>query len=157
MHYPRRVILWVGVIVVFALFIWFFLPQTAARELTPERMTIQIGNLPLKVFVADTPELRTQGLSGARSLLPGTGMLFMFNEVGDYGFWMKDMNFDIDIIWINKNMKVIGIEKNISKDSYPKLYTPPAPILYALEVPAGFSDSQRIKVGNRLSVNLPSF
>jgi uncharacterized membrane protein (UPF0127 family) len=154
MNYPRRVILWVGIIIVFALFVWLFLPTIAADRDSIKRTTIQIGNLPLTALVVDTPELRQKGLGGTRSLLPGTGMLFIFEEPGRHMFWMKDMNFDLDIVWIDQRLKVVGIEKDVSKDSYPKAFTPPSSILYVLEVPAGFSDSHHIKVGDRLSVNL---
>ena len=41
-------------------------------------------------------------------------MLFRFSQAEKYSFWMKDMRFPLDIIWI-KNREVVHIEKNISE------------------------------------------
>ena len=64
------------------------------------------------VEVADTLNEREKGLSGKQSLEINKGMLFIFEKETLSGFWMKDMNFPIDIIWIDKNMRIIGIEKS---------------------------------------------
>ena len=89
--------------------------------------------------IANTDAERTQGLSGRASLPAGTGLLFVFESPGKYGFWMKDMNFPIDIVWLGDGMLPVGIEKNVSPDSYPQVFYPPVPVRYVLEVNAGES------------------
>jgi hypothetical protein len=51
-------------------------------------------------------------------------MLFVFASSTRPGFWMKDMKFPIDIIWINADKEVVGIESNIATSTFPKLFFP---------------------------------
>jgi uncharacterized membrane protein (UPF0127 family) len=106
---------------------------------------ISIGSKTIPVTIADTEEERNLGLSGTKSLNSDTGKLFVFDSDGIYGFWMKDMAYDIDIIWIDSDFKVIAINKSVSKDSYPEIFLPSREVLYVLEVPAGFSTDNDIK------------
>ena len=103
------------------------------------------------VGVADTSYLQHRGLSGEKSLDTDEGMFFIFQNPGKYGFWMKNMLFPIDIVWIDQNLKIIGIEKNVSPDTYPKTFYPPENVLYVLEISAGRANSSNIKIGD--SVN----
>ena len=52
------------------------------------------------IEVADTDASRQQGLSDRDGLCAECGMLFVFPQNGYYGFWMKDMNFNIDIVFL---------------------------------------------------------
>ncbi len=113
-------------------------------------------NSVFSVEIADTEIERNLGLSGRESLAKGSGMLFVFDEPAVYGFWMKDMNFPIDIIWISGN-KIIGWEENVNPepgipDSDLKRYYPPEAIYMALEVPAGTVSSENIGVGDEISL-----
>ena len=74
----------------------------------------------------------------------------MFEKPEKEGFWMKDMKFSIDIIWIDENMSVIHIEKSLSPDTYPKVYYPESPAKYVLEVSAGQADSLGLKIGDKI-------
>ena len=85
----------------------------------------------------DTRESREQGLSHACSFDKKEGMLFKFEEKGTYGFWMKDMDFALDIIWLDENLKVIDKIENLSPNTYPNVYYPKSEALYVLEVMAG--------------------
>ena len=58
--------------------------------------------------VLDTPELRTKGLSGILFLPVYEGRWFVFDEAGMYGFWMKDMNFPIDIVWVDDTFRIVS-------------------------------------------------
>lgn len=87
--------------------------------------------------IADTPQERKQGLSGRKNLATSTGLLFVFDQPGTYGFWMKDMNFPIDIIWLDKNKKTLGQTKNLKPESFPKIFYSPPNTSYALEINAG--------------------
>lgn len=115
----------------------------------PHQSVLLDGN-PLRVVVADTPELRTNGLSKVSGLAPDEGMLFTFNEPGLYGFWMKDMEFPLDIFWLDKKGEVVHIEKNLLPDTYPDRFSSESPAVYVLELPAGFADKYSIEKGSLL-------
>ena len=115
-----------------------------------ERVTI--GDTYIKALVSDTEDERSQGLSGRSGLEEGEGMLFVFEYPARYGFWMKEMNFAIDIIWISAEKEVLAIEKGLEPSTFPTVFYPPDKVLYVLEVPSGFSDTAKIEVGQTLSI-----
>ena len=106
--------------------------------------------------IASTDPERVQGLSGRTSLLPNYGMLFIFDQPGNYGFWMKDMNFSLDMLFADTQGKVVTIAADATPESYrqnpPQVFYPSAPILYVLEVPAGFAAAHNIRQGDTLVV-----
>lgn len=108
---------------------------------------IEIGNTWVSADVAITEAEREQGLSGRQALGVNEGMLFIHPSSGQFSYWMKDMLFPIDIIWINADRQIVGVTQNISPGSYPETFSPRVPILYALEVPAGFSNRNHIVPG----------
>ena len=110
---------------------------------------LEIGEKIIQIEIADTDAKRIQGLSNRESLPTDTGLLFIFPTPTTPSFWMKDMHFPIDIIWLDANWKIIGIEKNLTPETYPKLFFPPSPIKYVLEVNAGFSTKNNLKTGDR--------
>ncbi len=109
---------------------------------------LTVGQTSITVEMADTETTRAQGLSGRRGLADHTGMLFVFDKPGFYGFWMKDMKFSLDMIWIDENWKVVDITKNASPKSFPGTYMSSEPVKYVLEVPAGFTEQNNIKIGD---------
>lgn len=131
--------------------------------------TVAIGSTTVAVQVADTPATRTQGLSGRETICGASlrqgcggaqqGMLFVFEAPGHWGFWMKDMNFPIDMLFANASGRIVTVEQNLSPASYnaqdpqaSKIYYPAAPAKYVLEVPAGFAAAHGIAVGSKLVV-----
>jgi uncharacterized protein len=111
---------------------------------------IFIGQTKVLVSIADTQPERERGLSGVPSLPQNAGKLFIFQAPESPGFWMKEMRFPIDIIWIAQDMKVVGINQNLAPETYPEVFTPPQAIQYVLEVPAGFAQANEIKIGDIL-------
>ncbi len=109
---------------------------------------IKIANQEIKVELALTSEQKEKGLGGRSELGEDTGMLFIFEKPGKYSFWMKDMNFPIDIIWFDENLKVIYIQKNAMPESYPETYGPNENAKYVLEVVAGFADKNNLQLGD---------
>jgi uncharacterized membrane protein (UPF0127 family) len=77
-------------------------------------------------------------------------MLFVFDKPSIYPFWMKDMNFPIDMIWIGENDEVVYIEKNAQPDSYPETFVSSQNAKYVLEVISSFSEKNNLKVGDRV-------
>ena len=112
---------------------------------------IYISGKKLTVDIANTPEKQTLGLSYRKSMAEDSGMLFIFPKPTTVGFWMKDMNFALDFIWIDANGKIIGIDKDILPNTYPKTFSPPSPIKYVLEVNAGWSDRNGVRIGDEMN------
>ncbi|MFA6227217.1 MAG: DUF192 domain-containing protein [Candidatus Paceibacterota bacterium] len=129
---------------------------TLEKPTTPcikyDKAQIEIGGKIIEVDVSDTDYKREVGLSGRNLLSDDTGMLFIFEKEGNYGFWMKDMNFPIDIVWINTDFSVIGIEKSVAISTYPKAFGQDYFAKYVLELPSGFSDKNSLMVGNKISI-----
>jgi uncharacterized membrane protein (UPF0127 family) len=113
--------------------------------------TISLGQVQIPVTIADTPEKQEQGLSNTISLPENAGKFFVFKDIGKYGFWMKDMNYSLDIIWIDENLKIIAISKDLKPETYPTVFYPPSPVKYVLEVNAGFSTRNNIIVNQLLT------
>jgi hypothetical protein len=119
----------------------------------PVNIYVEIGGQSVKVDLAVTGAEQAQGLSGRESLSPDEGMLFIFSKPGKYAFWMKDMNFPIDMIWITPDMKIDYIKKNALPNLYPETYGPgkdDADAKYVLEVSTGFSDKNNLKIGDSI-------
>lgn len=114
---------------------------------------VKVGGVQYLAHVADTAILRAKGLSGRKELKEGEGMLFIFEKEGEYGFWMKDMLFPIDIIWI-AGKRVVGFSENLSheKSQQSVIYNPPEPVDMVLEVSAGQVKNSRIKIGDSVLI-----
>lgn len=117
---------------------------------------LQVGNQILFVEVAAVPGQMQQGLSGRTAMTDNQGMLFDFgDQTTNPAFWMKDMKFNLDFIWI-KNNRIIFITENVqapqsSLENLP-LYYPPQPINQVLEVNAGWAEKNGIIVGDDVSL-----
>ncbi len=117
-----------------------------------DKVTITTPRGAVTAEVADTKGSREHGLSGRSSLNKGEGMLFVFDAPGRYGWWVKDMNFPVDIVWINTKGIVVEIERNIQPDSYPKTYINNADANYVLEIGAGEGDRQGLFIGTKVKI-----
>lgn len=113
---------------------------------------VRIGNAAVTVELARTSEEVQRGLSGRMSLPESSGLLFIFGAPDRYRFWMPDMYFPIDIIWINGG-KVVDISADVSNEFdplKPKFYSPREPAQYVLEVNAGFAARHGIRIGDEV-------
>lgn len=117
------------------------------------KQEIYIKNIKLSVDIADEPHEQTQGLSGKEYMAENEGMIFIFPESIIPAFWMKDMRFALDIIWIDAKNTIIGIEKNVLPETFPKIFSPPSPVKYVLEVNAGWSSNNKVNSGDKLKLN----
>jgi len=106
----------------------------------------------ISLEVVRTNRDRSRGLSGRSFLDSKEGMIFVFPTSGIYGFWMKDMNFPIDIAWIDSDFKIIHMEENISPETYPKKFKSTLPADYVVEVVSGFFKGHKIKAGDSLII-----
>ncbi len=140
--YILSIIITIGIL----FFIW---TDVSSHNKSPNESFVEIGGRKIPVEVADTAISRMRGLSGRENLPENTGMLFVFDKPGKYTFWMKDMKFAIDIIWI-ENGRVVDIWENAQPPSRGEIpsFTPEYPATYVLEVNAGFAKETDINVGD---------
>lgn len=126
-------------------------PVSAVPEL-PARARITLREKPLLLELALTDDERRQGLSGREQLSPDEGMLFVFGEAGIFPFWMKEMKFPLDIIWI-RNGVVVDVASLPPPDglAYPATHTPTEPADMVLELVAGGAERYGLSEG----VSLP--
>ncbi len=113
---------------------------------------LEIGNKTISVEIAQTEAERTKGLSGRKNLSPDSGMLFIFDKPDFYQFWMKDMNFPLDIVWLDKNYQVVDLTENLLPSSYPATVTSLKLAQFVLEMASGSIEGLQIKVGDRLKL-----
>jgi uncharacterized protein len=114
--------------------------------------TVYIGSAAVVVTVADTEQKRIQGLSGVKKLDEREGKLFVFDTDARHGIWMKDMLIPLDIIWIDKDLRVVSFKENVSPQTFPEAFRPDADARFVLEMNAHFVSSLRVQVGDRLTV-----
>ncbi len=107
---------------------------------------------PLRVMVASTTADLQHGLSDRAALSPTEGMLFVFDKDDYQGIWMKDMNFPIDIVWLDKNGIIVDYAQNVKPDTYPKVFEPKVPARFVIETSAYFIESFVIKVGDHVEI-----
>ncbi len=115
---------------------------------------IQIGSATITAEVVNTEEARALGLSGRASFKDGEGMLFVFEHEGQWGIWMKDMHFSIDILWLDAAGTVVTVASNVSPETYPESFHPEVPARYVLELPAGYAAKAGIVKGTRLELGI---
>ncbi len=116
---------------------------------TPVGFQVQDNVIALEI--ADSDAERQRGLSGRENLTSETGMLFVFKRAGYHAFWMPDMRFPLDIIWMDRNFLVVDIEEGVTPDTYPKLFYPSQEASFVLELNAGQAKEYGITTGSRLT------
>jgi len=119
-----------------------------------EMQTVCINDNCFEVEVVKGLTEKRRGLSFRKSLDQNTGMLFIYKREGFYSFWMKDMNFPLDIIWINKDKEIVYIEKNVQPCQDECLrYRPAEKAQYILEINSGLVDRLKIQKGDKLALD----
>lgn len=106
----------------------------------------------IKIKIADSNEERIKGLSNTEKLDEDSGLWFIFDKEDYYGIWMNDMNYSIDVIWVDKNRRVVHFEQNLSPETYPKVFKPKNKALYILEINAGLIKKSGIKIGDEINI-----
>lgn len=122
------------------------------QNLTKPSATIN-GNS-FELLFAKTEGDRQVGLSKYDKLDSGKGMLFLFEKPGYYRFWMKDMKFPIDIIFIkdDKILKIVDSAKVIKENTPLTIYFTDKPIDKVLEINAGLSKKYNFKIGEKVEL-----
>ena len=131
----------------------FFYSQSFAEKINYYHaiVTTSTGEK-IPVEVADTLKKRSLGLGNRPYLKKGWGMLFVFEERKPHRFWMKDMQFPLDIIWLD-NHRIVHINQNAkpaTSDNEPDVMTSPVPVNFVLEIAAGRAAKLKLKKGHQL-------
>jgi hypothetical protein len=108
---------------------------------------LSIGGSRFATEIAATELSREQGLSGRSNLDQNKAMLFTFDGTGTRCIWMRDMNFSIDIVWLNKQNQVTSIEQNVTPASYPSSFCHEG--YTVVEFAAGTVERLNIKLGDQ--------
>jgi uncharacterized protein len=130
--------------------------RSGGNNKTYRQVNVTVNGLVLVADIAATNEQRTRGLSLKDSLAQNEAMLFVFDNEAEHIFWMKDMKFPIDIIWIDSNKTVVHIEHNLEPCSSEVLcptYKPNDDSLYVLETVGGFAVEHDIVKGTQVDLN----
>ncbi len=137
-----------------------YLPQNQSQtQKGNELPAISVKSLNIKAKVASKPDERKNGLSKQESMPLDEGMLFVFENPGLFGIWMKDMKFAIDIIWIDENKKIVDIAANTPPEPSKKekeltIYRPTSNAKYVLEINAGLSTLNNLQIGDQVNFEL---
>ena len=111
----------------------------------PTGPAVVVGGTVFSVDIASTPDEKRIGLSGRKGLAPMSGMLFLYESGRPYEFWMKDMLFAIDIVWIAPDCTVGDITHELqppragAPDSEVLRARPSVEAAHVLEITAGAS------------------
>lgn len=112
---------------------------------------IKNGNV-LKIIdveYANTPEERNLGLMYRKSMAENQGMLFLFPEEEFRSFYMKNTEIPLDIIYLDKDKKIVSIAKNAKPFDETSLPSE-APAMYVLEINGGLSDKWQLEKGDEI-------
>jgi uncharacterized membrane protein (UPF0127 family) len=140
----------VGAVIFFFLFLQF-------RGMSYETATLAMGGELFMARVADSAPKRAQGLSGTDHLEKNEAMLFIMPTVGTFAFWMKDMQYPLDIVWVREGKiidiatRVPPVTPGISEEQVPR-YTSRLPIDAVVEVVAGTVDRLGLKIGDEIKI-----
>lgn len=116
-------------------------------EVRPIRMTTCVT-----LETARSNSALVRGLSGRASMDRDKGMLFVFPNPSRQCMWMKDMNFSLDMLWLDDQKQIIHIEKNVKPESYPNSYCGPSNSKYVVELNSGIVDQASLHEGQKLEL-----
>ncbi|MEY4731720.1 MAG: hypothetical protein RL681_666 [Candidatus Parcubacteria bacterium] len=141
-----------GVLIILGYYVFGIRPKSDYGQ-----ATVLLGGQEFRTDIADTADKQAIGLSGRPSLGQDEGMLFVFGGYASRTFWMPDMNFPIDIIWIKDDV-VVGSAENAQPEPGVsmfrlKRYSSPGPVDKVFEVSAGTVSRLGVKVGDRIVVS----
>jgi hypothetical protein len=148
-HIAIIVILVLGI----SLYIFNFMENKKNKNNEPQ---VCFNNKCFSVEVARTFNERAVGLMNRTELQKDSGMLFVFEEDGEYNFWMKNTLISLDMIWISSDKKVVFIKNNAEpcKQEVCESIKPNAIARYVLEINGGLAEQENIKPGDDVFILL---
>ena len=128
--------------------------MTIACPLQLPTSTISIKGNALAVEIASTPAARSCGLSNRSELPMNHGMLFIYPNIRNRTFWMKDTFIPLSIAFLHESGRIIKIEKMTPMQTEER-YHSSQPVKYAIEVNQGWFGTHAIEVGDTVEMKLP--
>lgn len=143
-----------GVVILLAVLAYL---QNFGRPIEARRSTLTVRGHVLDIEIADSMQERSVGLSNRDSLPENSGMLFIFENAGRHGFWMKDTRIPLDMVWI-KGDEILGVTKDVQPEPGKSIlnltvHYPPAEVDKVLELNAGTAERIGISTGDRIEVS----
>lgn len=137
----------------FSFLIFESVDKTELRD--GDLLKAKIGEKEIEVELALSPAKQYLGLSHREGLPKDQGMLFLFSKKSVKSFVMRDMRFDLDIVFIDEN-KIVDIYQNLpcDKDKQEILYSSSVAVDKVLELNAGFCEEYKIKIGDDFLVDI---
>lgn len=140
----------------------FYLSQKYLKDVFPfpqKTTTAAIRNNKFNLLIAKTDKEKEIGLSEKSSIDKDSGMLFVFDKPDYHKFWMKNMKFPIDILFLNKN-HIITIHSKVpapqdtalSKDENLPIYSPEEPSDMVIEINSGLSETYGFQKGDSVKI-----
>jgi uncharacterized membrane protein (UPF0127 family) len=108
--------------------------STFLKPISSDEPSIIIGEKTYTLTPLQTKEEREHGLSDTEKLDGDKGMLFIFDTPDKQGFWMKDMQYPISIIWLDADCVIAGVKALATPESFPEAFYPEKLSLYVIEV-----------------------
>lgn len=121
-------------IVAYAFFIG--LGALFATYINAESPRVTLGGKEYRAIVVDDKASKEKGLSGRGDIADDQAMLFVFDESSQQCFWMKDMRFPLDIVWVSATNRIVHIERDVSPSTYPNTFCPKVAAKYVVETNA---------------------
>lgn len=142
--------------IVLVLSVTIFLREKEVSQEPSAVLSIR-GNV-IRLMVADSPEERSRGLSRRTNLAENEGMLFVFDTPDYHSFWMKDMKFPLDIIFIRDD-RIVAVYENVlppnSEQETPSVVKPDEKANFVLEINAGQSSLYGFQKGDKVFLKRP--
>ncbi len=137
-----------------ALVLALFATACEAQPEPPAGPTVKIRDQVVSLEITSTRAEQARGLGGRDELPWGHGMLFEYPSPRFPGFWMKDMRFDIDIVWIREG-RIVDISHRVPHfDDGPGPTVRPRELTdTVLEVPAGYAQANGWRIGDRVTLD----
>ena len=134
-----------------ALSLFVFVVAVSLLLLLPKtHETLTLGGVKLNIARATTIAQQAKGLSGRPQVKADEGLLFVFsNSSKEHCVWMKDMQFAIDVLWLNQHKAVVDTLENLQPNTYPRAFCPKQDAKYMLETIAGAVQNNRWKIGQQ--------
>jgi len=142
-------------IILTILFVFILMSGCTAKkdtELNLLNIQTETKNIDINIEIAKTQEQKAQGLMNREFLAKNSGMLFLQKEEQNISLWMKNTLIPLDIIFINKDNKIIDILRNLQpcKKNPCQTYSSKEKAKYILELNAGFTENNNINIGNQV-------
>ncbi len=144
-----------GFLGIFSLLI--VIPILLLLKLTPNEVqykTVKISDASVRAEIADTQLKRIEGLMFKKILPDNEGMLFIFDNDDYHGIWMMNTSIPLDIIWIDRELRIIDIAEDAQPCTFNcPVYHPDGKALYVLEVNSGFAKKNKLQIGNPVTIS----